>query len=328
MALRIHVPWGLLLTALSFGGLGAAAAYWLVTDFHGHLYRQCLLHAVGAGLLGALGWKVSERIAHTTNLNTSPFLRLALPGAVAVYLAAQLVSPFTEFTAGSAALWTDLASIGLYLAGGALPLIAGVALMGSAEALLAARRGDVDLKTALQPILPHLALGVILGGVAGYTAMELQSEVRTLALELVPERVRSSGWLERREALFTDVLRQSGCDVLVAPFDSGEAANARSARSLDRPARSLIMRQVAAGIVAHTGLCVADPTLVSRALGPRVRAHEWRRVVALADASGARWIVRGTVTLDAARQGYELTMQSFSRRPGDKARWDQGEAVA
>ena len=328
MALRIHVPWGLLLTMLGFGALGAVAAYWLTTDFHGHLYRQCLLHAIGAGLLGVLGWTVSERIAHTTNLNTSPVLRLVLPGAGAIYLAAELVSPFTEFTAGSAAPWTDLAGVGLYLAAGALPLIAGVALIGSAEALLAARRGNVDLKTALQPILPHLALGLILAGVAGYTALELQSEVRTLVLELVPERVRSSGWLERREALFTDVLRQSGCEVLVAPFDPDEAANARPARSLDRPARSLIMRQVAAGIVAHTGLCVADPTLVSRALGPRVRAHDWGRVVALAEASGARWIVRGTVTLDAARQGYELTMQSLSRMPGEKTRWEQGEAVA
>ncbi len=327
MALRIHVPWGLLLTVLGFGGLGAAAAGWLATDFHGHLYRQCLLHAIGAGLLGALGWTVSERVAYTTNLNTSPFLRLALPGVGAVYLAAELVSPFIEFTTGSAALWTDFASVGLYLAAGALPLIAGVALVASAGALLAARRGNVDLKTALRPILPHAGLGLILAGVAGYTAFELQDEVRTLVLALVPERVRSSGWLERREALFTDVLRQSGCEVLVAPFDPDEAANAHPARSLDRPARSLIMRQVAAGIVAQTGLCVADPTLVSRALGPRVRVHDWKRIVDLAEASGARWIVRGTVTLDAARQGYELTLQPFSRAPGDKARWDGGEAV-
>ena len=328
MALRIHFPWGLLLTVAGFAALGAAFAFFLVTDFHGHLYRQCLLHAIGAGLLGVLAWMVSERIAHNANLNTSPFLRLTLPGAVASYLAADLVSPFTEFTAGSGARWTDFAGVGLYLAAGALPVIAGVALMTSAGALFAARRGDVDLKTALRPILPHVALGLVLGGVAVYAALELQGNLRVLVLELAPQRVRSSGWLDRRQALFADVLRQSGCDVLVAPFDTAETADVGSASSLDRPARSLIMRRIAAGIAERTGLCVLDPTLVARALGPRARAHDWKRIADVAEASGAQWLVRGTVRLDPARQAYDLTVQAFSREPGDKARWHQREAVA
>ena len=328
MALRIHFPWGLLLTVAGFAALGAAFAFFIVTDFHGQLYRQCVLHAIGAGLVGVLAWMMSERIAHSANLNTSPFLRLTLPGAAAIYLTAELVSPFTEFTAGSGVLWTDFASVALYLAAGALPVIAGVALMTSAGALLAARRGGVDLKTALRPIFPHVLLGLVLGGVAAYAALELQSNLRVFVLELAPQRVRGSGWLERRQALFTDVLRQSRCDLLIAPFDPADTAGTAPARSLDRPARSLIMRHVAAGIAAQTGLCVVDPTLASRALGQRARAHDWKRIVDVADASGVQWIVRGTVKLDPTRQAYELTLHAFSREAGDKPRWDQRQAVA
>ena len=75
MAVRIHVPWGLLSTVLGFAVLGGAVAYWLTTDVHGYLYRQCLLQAIGAALLGVVAWIASERISYRANLNTSPFLR-------------------------------------------------------------------------------------------------------------------------------------------------------------------------------------------------------------------------------------------------------------
>jgi hypothetical protein len=327
MALRLHFPWQLLLTVLGFAALGAGVAYLLAQDFHGQLYHQCAMQAAGAGLLGACGWFFSERMSYAANLNTSPFLRLTLPGAAAVFVAAVVVSPFTEFTAGSAALWTDPVGVGLYVAAGAMPMVAGVSLVAFGEALLAARRGNAELKTALRPILPRAAIAVLLSGVVAYSAIELRSQIRDAVLALVPERPRASGWLEHQKSLFTQVLSGAQCEVLVVPFETGEATDARPTHSLDRPARSLITRQVAAGIAAHAGLCVADPTLVARALGPRARNHDWSQISRLAEATGARWVVRGAIKLDSAQRAYEVAVQVFVREPGDKPRWGQGEAV-
>ena len=220
MRLRIYFPWGLLLTVLGFAGLGAAAAYWLAMDVHGHLYRQCVLQAIGGGLLGLLGWTFSERIAFVANLNTSPFLRLALPGAGAVYLAAEVAAPLTEFTAGTGAYWAEVVAVGVYLAAGVLPLVAGVALLAAGETLLAAQRGNADLASALRPVLPHALLGVALAGVVGFSTVYLHDRIRAGVLTFVPDRLRTSAWLARRQALFVEVLRGAACEVLVAPFET------------------------------------------------------------------------------------------------------------
>jgi len=106
---------------------------------------------------------------------------------------------------------------------------------------------------------------------------------------------------------------------------SGEAPEARPARSLDRPARSLITRQVAAGIATRTGRCVVDPTLVARALGTRARNYDWRQISRLAEGSGAQWIVRGGIKLDSTQQVYDVAVQTYSRTPGEKPRWSAGE---
>ncbi|HTS53906.1 MAG TPA: hypothetical protein VMH26_11580, partial [Burkholderiales bacterium] len=327
MALRIHFPWQLLITVLGFGALGAAAAYFLAGDFDGQLYHQCAAQAAGAGLLGACGWFLSERLSYAANLNMSPFLRLTAPGLAAVLVSAVVVGPFTEFTVGSGALWADLAGIGLYVAAGVLPMVAGVSLLAFAEALLAARRGNAELATALRPILPHFAMGLLLAGVVVYSAIELHGKIQDLVLALVPERPRASGWLERQKALFTQVLSGAQCEVLVVPFETEETRATRPMRSLDRPARSLITRQVAAGIAVRAGLCVSDPTLVARALGPRARSYDWSQIARLADTTGARWVVRGAVKLDSAQRAYELAIRVFVREPGEKPRWSQGEAA-
>jgi hypothetical protein len=328
MALRIHVPWALLLAVIGFAALGAGAAYLMAEDWLGQLYPQCAMAAAGAGLLGACGWFVSERVSYAANLNTSPFLRLTLPGVAAVWVAAEVVSPFTEFTAGSAPLWTHAAAVGLYVAAGILPMVAGVSLVAVGEALFAAQRGNAELsRTTLRPLLRYAGVGVLLGGVVVYSAIELRANIRDVVLAVAPERGRASGWLERKKALFTEILSSGQCDVLVLPFETGEAANARPAHSLDRPARSLMTRQVAAGIAAQTGLCVADPTLVSRALGPRTRNHDWHQILRLAEATGARWIVRGDVKLDGAQQSFDAAVQMYSREPGEKPRWSPGETT-
>jgi hypothetical protein len=325
MALRIHFPWQFLLTVLGFAAAGAGAAYFLAQDFHGQLYHQCAMQAAGAGFLGGCGWFMSERVSHAANLNTSPFLRLALAGAAGICVAAAVVAPFTEFTAGSGVLWTYPAAVGLYVAAGILPMAAGVSLVAVGEALFAAQRGNVELKTALRPILRQAAIGLLAGGVVVYGVLELRAHIRDVVLALVPERARASGWVERQKSLFAQILNGDQCEVLVVPFETGEALEARPARSLDRPARSLITRQVAAGIASRTGRCVVDPTLVARALGTRARNHDWRQISRLAEASGAQWIVRGGVKLDSAQQVYDVAVQTYSRAPGEKPRWSAGE---
>ncbi len=325
MALRIHFPWQFLLTVLGFAAAGAGAAYFLAQDFHGQLYHQCAMHAAGAGVLGTCGWFMSERVSHATNLNTSPFLRLALAGAAAICVAAAVVAPFTEFTAGSGILWIYPAAVSLYVVAGILPMVTGVSLVAVGEALLAAQRGNAELKIALRPILRYAAIGMLAGGVVVYGVLELRGHIRDIVLALVPERSRASGWVERQQSLFTQVLSGDQCEVLVVPFETGEAAEARPAHSLDRPARSLITRQVAAGIATRTGRCVVDPTLVARALGTRARNYDWRQISRLAQVSGAQWIVRGSIKLDSAQQVYDVAVQTYSREPGEKPRWSAGE---
>ncbi len=303
MALRIHFPWQFLLAVLGFAVAGAGAAYLVAEDFHGQLYRQCVMQAAGAAVLGACGWFMSERVSHAANLNTSPFLRLAIAGAAAICVAAAVVAPFTEFTAGSSVLWIYPAAVGLYVAAGILPMVTGVSLVAVGEALLAAQRGNVELRTALRPILRQAAIGILAGGVVVYGVLELRSHVRDIVLALVPERSRASGWIERERSLFTQVLSGDQCEVLVVPFETGEAAEARPARSLDRPARSMITRLVAAGIATRAGRCVIDPTLVARAFGSRARNYDWRQISRLAEVSGAQWIVRGGVKLDSCATG-------------------------
>ncbi|HVO45902.1 MAG TPA: hypothetical protein VMT29_06160 [Steroidobacteraceae bacterium] len=123
---------------------------------------------------------------------------------------------------------------------------------------------------------------------------------------------RPSAWFAREQELFTAVLDGAGCDVLVVPFEA-------KGRSVDRPARSLMARMLAAEIVSRTGLCVADLTLVSRALGSQARAYEWPAIAKLADAVGARHVIRGEVNLALRGQAFELFMMIAARDPATRA---------
>ena len=172
MALRIHFPWQFLLTVLGFAALGAGVGYLQAHDFHGQLYRQLAVHAAGAAFVGACAWFLSERVSHAVNLNTSPFFRLALSGAAATGVAAFMVGPYIELATASTAPWAEPAAAVFYVAVGVMPMVAVVSLLAFGEALLAARRGDADLKSALRPIRSAAVVGALLGGVAAYGAID------------------------------------------------------------------------------------------------------------------------------------------------------------
>src|SRR5690242_20417299 len=149
MALRFHLPWGFLLTALGYGVLSAGAAWLLVVDYDGHLYRQLTLHAMGGALLGTLAWAFSERVAYAANLNTNPAVRLLLAGLLACGAAAWVAAPYTEFMAGTSSLVAPIVAIVLFAAAGILPLVAMLALLSFLETLFAAQRGGSNLSLAL-----------------------------------------------------------------------------------------------------------------------------------------------------------------------------------
>jgi hypothetical protein len=313
--LRLRFPWGFLLTTAGYAALGAASGWFLSTDLHGHLLLRCALHAGGGALLGAVAWRLNERLTDWVNLHTSSLPRLGLAGGAAAVLATYATEPFCELGVDSEVLWPQIACPLLFFVAGLAPMIAGVTLIAGLETMLAARRGSGGVLEALRPIWRHLFAGVVLGAASVYAAVELAAPIERLMVAAAPERLRSSEWLAAEQRLFRGVHAQWSCEVLVVPFAAGTP-------SVDRAARSLITRYVAAELAARSGKCVADPTLAARALGSRQRAAAQADVEALADAMNARWVVRGRIARDEARPVMTVALR-LDQRSGPK-QWSTG----
>jgi hypothetical protein len=316
MPFRIRFSWGLPLSVLGFAALAAAAGWLLLTDYHGHLALRCAVHAVGGALLGVAGWRASERLTDYVNLHTSAFLRLALPGAGATWAATEVAGVFTELTAGGGAWWAEAAAPLLFFAVGVVPLLAGIALLAGFETLLAAQRGGGGALQAVRPIAVHMLAAVLALSGVGYVVVMVPDAPIRGAMALAPERVRASGWTQRERGLFTEVHAGWSCAVLVVPI-------AGAAPSLDRAARSLITRLLAAQLAQRSGLCVTDPTLVARALGAHDRTSSQRAVRKLADAVNARHLVQGEVRVDAERPAFHVALRMYTRAHA-QAPWDGG----
>lgn len=97
--------------------------------------------------------------------------------------------------------------------------------------------------------------------------------------------IPESAWISKEKAFYRNVLKQGSYDVLVVPLQVKVYA-------FDRANRSLITRRLAARIERETGLRVADPTLVARALGERSRTFTETEVYKLANELKVKYLVR------------------------------------
>ncbi|MFN0313843.1 MAG: hypothetical protein ACKVQA_02225 [Burkholderiales bacterium] len=295
---------GLTLTVLLFALMGAALGWYFVPDFTGHGMRQRAFLAGGAAILGATGWFYSERFAATAELNAHPFLRLALSGAIACWLATLAASTFAEFTVGTGSL-VEFAIPVVYALTGLLPLIGGIGLIGSMQSILAALRGDGQWRGALVLVRHHVTACFALALISAYAASFHGEGVRAWLTHFAPDTARKSAWTEHEKKLFSEIHRGAACDLVLPPFEANKD-------STDRPARSLMARQLAETL-ARGGLCVADVTLVARALGSGARKYADREVEALGAGLNARWIVRGEVALSGP-SSFEVTLRAWERQ--------------
>jgi len=98
----------------------------------------------------------------------------------------------------------------------------------------------------------------------------------------------ASQWVISQKALYANLLKGQAYDVMVVPFQVHYNA-------FDRAGRSLMTRYLANAIEKKSGLKVANPTLVARALDVRGRRFNLNEVYALAAKLKVKYLVMGYV---------------------------------
>jgi hypothetical protein len=116
-----------------------------------------------------------------------------------------------------------------------------------------------------------------------------------------------SEWVSSEHRLYAQMLAKRGVDVLVVPLQV-------QGFGLDRIERALMSADLSYALGAQSKLRVADPFLVSRALGEGMRRFDTEAVSQLAEQLGARYILTGYVGHDR-HHSFTLTLQVTERRP-------------
>ena len=114
-----------------------------------------------------------------------------------------------------------------------------------------------------------------------------------------------SEWLSSEHRLYSQILARHRVDVLVVPLQVQGFA-------LDRIERALMSADLSYVIGTQSALSVADPFLVSRALGEGMRRFDPEAVRQLADQLGARYVLTGYVGHDR-NHNFTLTLQLTDR---------------
>ena len=118
--------------------------------------------------------------------------------------------------------------------------------------------------------------------------------------KLKPERPESP-WIEAQKKLYSDLLKRESYDVLVVPFQVQGYA-------IDRIGRSLMTRYLTERIESGSGLKVADPGIVAKALGERNRAFSLEDINRLANELKVKTLILGYVGHDLDKK-MRLTLE-------------------
>ncbi len=126
---------------------------------------------------------------------------------------------------------------------------------------------------------------------------------------------QASDWQGNEKAFYDKVLSGGRFDVLIVPFQVGGWA-------VDRATRSIMTAELAASVAQSQRVKVPDPYLVAKALGEGQRQLNQEDIYKLADAVGAKRIIRGYVGHDRkGRMAIAILTQDHAGTARNGAAW-------
>lgn len=277
---------------LAWDPLGETARLWLVFGGGGALSGLVISLYSRQRLSPALGGRYARLLA-------------VLVGVPTLVAAAYLGRYVFIFTAGAAPLWPSLLTLLILVAGAALGAVV-VAIPVALLLSMTVTRNRPRPDQWVRRVLAEWFGAAIVLAFMGYMP---EDGYRSLWFML--QEPRRSPWYEARQELFSDVLSESRCDILVVPTEAGP-------RSVDRIARDAITLMLAARVADRSGLCVTDPDLARRALGEHRRRFEDSAVDALAKRVDAKWVLRTEANLTRDGQAFSLSLRTTARDSSGK----------
>lgn len=290
-----------LLVTVAGAVIGAGVGWVFAWDLLGETVRLLLAFGTGgavAGLLLALYGR--QRIAPMLGVRHAETL-VAVFGAIAIAAAARLTGYVFLFASGAAPWWPFALCMVVLTTAASLAAVVCIGLAALIMRALSRSEPRTDPKVWRRRILGEGAGALI---VLGFMVYMPEDGYRSLWFML--QEPRRSPWHEARQSLFSDVLANQRCDLLVAPVDAG-------LRSLDRPARTAIAHMLSVEGAERVGGCAANPDLVHRALGEHLRRFDDADVRALATRTGAMRLIRTEVTLTPDGKRFTLALREETR---------------
>ncbi len=299
---------------------GAVAAAWWLKGFGAS--QMPMLYVAGAGAIGALIGLVSALGLSTVAEKFPGLLAGGLLGHLALIPPAVRLAPsLGSFGSGYASNYVSSPAV-QWVAYGIATAFFAVMVLGIGSAL------GMGMQAALRAVLGPLwrpiagrwqwpsrkavALTCVLAAVLAGAGIYAHGEGMLQWPEAkMPD---ASPWIEREKALYKEVLAQAKADVVVLPLQA-------DGPTFDRAARALMTRYLAARMEERAKQRVADPTLVMRALDARARQLDQQEALALAQSTGARTALVGSVRRDG--QTFVVRARLWTR-DGDSSAFREG----
>ncbi|MDP3228419.1 MAG: hypothetical protein Q8N13_10645 [Acidovorax sp.] len=179
-----------------------------------------------------------------------------------------------------------------------------------------AETAEKEARVQREAVAAALAASQARTAQASRAAMQPPFEDHAMA-RFVPSRYSrpASDWQDKEKAFYGKVLSNGKFDVLVVPFQVGGWA-------VDRATRSIMTAELAASLAQSQKVKIPDPYLVAKALGEGQRQLKQEDIYKLADAMGAKRIVRGYVGHDRkGKMAIAILIQDYSGTARNGAAW-------